>query len=149
MERLEQTGKEYIVNGEKIKARKRTNNKWFETQDSISYWDDFSKPKIAYREISTEMEAAIVPADWVINNKLYMITSNDESLLSYICAFLNSRLFSKIILQNVNFGGGKGVDFLGNIKLPPVTLSACNTDETFFASIFGLSKEETKFIELQ
>lgn len=111
--------------------------------------DDFSKPKIAYREISTEMEAAIVPADWVINNKLYMITSNDESLLSYICAFLNSRLFSKIILQNVNFGGGKGVDFLGNIKLPPVTLSACNTDETFFASIFGLSKEETKFIELQ
>ena len=77
--------------------------------------DDFSKPKIAYREISTEMEAAIVPADWVINNKLYMITSNDESLLSYICAFLNSRLFSKIILQNVNFGVGKGVDFLGNI----------------------------------
>ncbi len=42
-ERLEQTGKVYIVNGEKIKSRKKTNNKWFETQDSISYWDDFSK----------------------------------------------------------------------------------------------------------
>ena len=41
-ERLEQTGKTYAVNGEKIKARKKTNNKWFETQDSISYWDDFS-----------------------------------------------------------------------------------------------------------
>ncbi len=38
MERLEQTGKEHIVNGEKVKARKKTNNKWFETQDSISYW---------------------------------------------------------------------------------------------------------------
>ena len=37
-ERLEQTGKTYAVNGEKIKARKKTNNKWFETQDSISYW---------------------------------------------------------------------------------------------------------------
>ena len=48
MERLEQTGKSYIVNGEKIKARKKTNNKWFETQDSISYWEDFSKPKIMY-----------------------------------------------------------------------------------------------------
>lgn len=34
IERLEQTGKESIV-----KARKKTNNKWFETQDSISYWD--------------------------------------------------------------------------------------------------------------
>ena len=34
-ERLEQTGKTYIINGEKTKARKKTNNKWFETQDSI------------------------------------------------------------------------------------------------------------------
>ena len=39
IERLEQTGKEYIIDGEKVKARKKTNNKWFETQDSISYWD--------------------------------------------------------------------------------------------------------------
>ena len=38
MERLEQTGKSYIVNGEKIKARKKTNNKWFETQDSRGYY---------------------------------------------------------------------------------------------------------------
>ena len=50
LERLEQTGKEYKVNGEKIKARKKTNNKWFETQDSISYWEDFNKPKILWSE---------------------------------------------------------------------------------------------------
>ena len=37
-ERLEQSGKSYLINGEQIKARKKTNNKWFETQDSISYW---------------------------------------------------------------------------------------------------------------
>ena len=36
IERLEQTGKTHIVNGEKVKARKKTHNKWFETQDSIS-----------------------------------------------------------------------------------------------------------------
>ena len=41
-ERLEQTGRKYIVNGVEIKARKKTNNKWFETQDSISYWNVFS-----------------------------------------------------------------------------------------------------------
>ena len=34
-ERLEQTGKTYIINGQKVKARKKTSNKWFETQDSI------------------------------------------------------------------------------------------------------------------
>ena len=38
IERLEQTGKTHIVNGEKVKSRKKTHNKWFETQDSISYW---------------------------------------------------------------------------------------------------------------
>jgi type II restriction/modification system DNA methylase subunit YeeA len=31
-------------------ARKKTNNQWFETQDSISYWDDFSKQKILWAE---------------------------------------------------------------------------------------------------
>ena len=35
-ERLEQTGKVYNINGEIIKARKKTNNKWFETQDETS-----------------------------------------------------------------------------------------------------------------
>ena len=39
MERLEQTGKRYVINGEEVKARKKTSNKWFETQDSISYWE--------------------------------------------------------------------------------------------------------------
>ena len=43
-ERLEQTGKTYTLNGQKVKARKRTNNKWFETQDSISYWVVFVPP---------------------------------------------------------------------------------------------------------
>ena len=53
MERLEQTGKEYNINGEKVKARKKTNNKWFETQDSISYWDVFSRPKIIWKRVGS------------------------------------------------------------------------------------------------
>ncbi|MGQ3537760.1 Eco57I restriction-modification methylase domain-containing protein, partial [Ornithobacterium rhinotracheale] len=42
-ERLEQSGKTHEINGKRIKSRKKTNNKWFETQDSISYWEDFYK----------------------------------------------------------------------------------------------------------
>ena len=51
IERLEQTGCEYIIDGQKIKSRKKTNNKWFEMQDSINYWEEFSKPKIVYQEL--------------------------------------------------------------------------------------------------
>ncbi|WP_205941121.1 hypothetical protein, partial [Albibacterium indicum] len=36
-DRLKQTGDKG--------ARKKTNNRWFETQDSINYWEDFSKQK--------------------------------------------------------------------------------------------------------
>ena len=39
MERLEQTGRSYVINGEVVKARKKTSGKWFETQDSIAYWN--------------------------------------------------------------------------------------------------------------
>ncbi len=42
IERLEQTGETHIVNGNSIKSRKKTNNKWFEMQDSISYWEDYA-----------------------------------------------------------------------------------------------------------
>ncbi|MDR1246975.1 MAG: Eco57I restriction-modification methylase domain-containing protein [Clostridiales Family XIII bacterium] len=38
MERLEQTGKKYTIDGISFTARKKTGNKWFETQDQISYW---------------------------------------------------------------------------------------------------------------
>ena len=36
--RLEQTGVKHEYKGIKFKSRKKTSNKWFETQDSIGYW---------------------------------------------------------------------------------------------------------------
>ena len=61
-QKLAQTGQYVTINGKYIlddkgnreKSRKKTSNKWFETQDSISYWEDFSKPKIVYMEIQTD-----------------------------------------------------------------------------------------------
>ena len=98
IERLEQTGKVHTVNGEKIKARKKTNNKWYETQDSISYWEDFNKPKIVWGEISDrskfayESEGKYVPEA----TTFLMVGSH----LPYLFCVLNSPLsewfFSKV-----------------------------------------------------
>jgi hypothetical protein len=150
-DRLEQSGKKWLVGKEQVQARKKTNNKWFEVQDSINYWEEFSKPKIVYREISTDMMATIVPGGWFITNKLYMVTGKLEDL-EYICAFLNSKLFTKIVLKSVNFGGGKGADFLENIKLPKPPLNGISklSDseiDAYFCNLFNLNKEETKFIQ--
>ncbi|MCD7847744.1 MAG: hypothetical protein LUG49_06935 [Oscillospiraceae bacterium] len=113
MEQLEQTGIIRTIDGKQVKARKKTNNKWFETQDSISYWDDFSKQKIVYREISSAMDACLVEPDVMLNNKCYMVTGEH---LVYLLAFFNSSIFTKMILPQANLTGGKGDDFLKKIK---------------------------------
>ena len=87
IERLEQTGKTHIVNREKVKARKRTSNKWFETQDSISYWEDFSKPKIIWKIIGSRLAFAIDNNGIMLNNACYLLTGNH---LAHILGFLNS-----------------------------------------------------------
>ena len=114
IERLEQTGKIHYVNGQKIQARKKTNNKWFEMQDSISYWNEFSKQKIVYREISDAMDACMVGEDIFVNNKCYLITGEH---LPYLLAFFNSTLFTKIILPSANITGGKGNAFIESIPV--------------------------------
>ncbi len=96
-ERLEQSGKSYIVNGERISARKKTNNKWFETQDSISYWDDFSKQKIMYPNMTKYLPFYLDDKGFFQNDKSFFITGPN---LSFLCAFLNSSLFKYCFINN-------------------------------------------------
>ena len=90
MERLEQTGKVHNVNGERIKSRKKTNNKWFETQDSISYWEDFIKPKVIYPNMTKYMPFVFDNKMYLTNQKCFIITGK---YVAYLTAFFNSSLF--------------------------------------------------------
>ncbi len=88
IEKLEQTGRTHIVNGETIKARKKTNNKWFETQDSISYWDDFSKPKIVWGNLNLRASFAMALDDSFVNAPSPMIVPASK----YLLGMLNSKI---------------------------------------------------------
>ena len=90
IERLEQTGKTHDFNGKKVKARKKTNNKWFETQDSISYWEDFFKPKIIYPNMTKYMPFVFDDKSYLTNQKCFIITGKN---VAYLTAFFNSSLF--------------------------------------------------------
>jgi hypothetical protein len=89
-ERLEQSGNK--------KSRKKTNHKWFETQDSISYWEDFSKQKIVYPNMSKYLP-------FVYDNKIGYF-SNDKSFIitgkhiEYLVIFFNSSLFKYCFRDN-------------------------------------------------
>ena len=96
-ERLEQTGKKYIINEEEIKARKKTSNKWFETQDSISYWEDFFKPKIMYPNMTKYMPFYYDEKGFYQNDKSFMITGKH---IPFLTAFLNSSLFKFCFRDN-------------------------------------------------
>lgn len=79
-DRLKQTGE--------LGARKKTNNQWFETQDSISYWDDFSKQKIAWGNLNLKAAFTIAPEGFYVNAPCPMIVPANK----YLLAILNSKL---------------------------------------------------------
>jgi len=81
-DRLKQTGDK--------EARKKTNNQWFETQDSIGYWEDFSKQKIIYPNMTKYMPFYLDNKVFYTNQKCFIITGSN---ISFLTAFLNSSLF--------------------------------------------------------
>lgn len=110
-ERLEQSGKEYVINGEKIKARKKTNNKWFEVQDSIAYWQEFDKPKIVWNRIASEKLFALVESGIYIQDSMHFFTEkypekSKGNNLKILNIFLNSKLY--VFLMNLIVGGAAG-----------------------------------------
>ncbi len=89
-DRLKQTGDKG--------ARKKTNNQWFETQDSIGYWEDFFRPKIVWGEISDKTKFSIELEGEYVNEATTFLLVGDSLL--YLVGYLNSKLseyfFSKI-----------------------------------------------------
>ena len=96
-ERLEQTGAIYRRDGMEIKARKKTNNQWFETQDSISYWEDFDEQKIIYPNMTKFLPFYYDKKKFLQNDKSFMITGKH---LAYLTAFFNSSLFKLCFRDN-------------------------------------------------
>jgi adenine-specific DNA-methyltransferase len=166
-DRLKQTGD----NG----ARKKTHNQWFETQDSISYWEDFSKQKIVWKIIGDQMAFFIDSHNYIVNNACYILTGDS---LVYLVAALNSRIIKWYSYQTNMNKTGVGDMQVGaqNVVLFPIPFLSQveqisfvhlvesileekeNGGETskfeseinmLLYKLYNLSKEEIDFIELQ
>lgn len=88
IEKLEQTGVKRIINGEEVKSRKKTNNKWFETQDAIAYYAEFAKPKIMYQKFQVKPCFVYDEQGLYCNDSMWIIPTEDKALL----ALLNSKM---------------------------------------------------------
>lgn len=169
-ERLEQTGKTYTINGEKIKSRKKTNNKWFETQDSISYWEDFYQQKIVWGEISDRSKFAFdFSGAFVPEATTFLMVGRH---LPYLLCILNSPL-SEWFFSKVGTTTGVGTVRWKKFTIQELIIPKVSPqDEAFFLqqindyivqktdlkefaysvnkylySIVGLSNEEESYVE--
>ena len=165
IEKLEQTGRTHIVNGETIKARKKTNNKWFETQDSISYWDDFNQPQIVWIELSDDPKFAYAENITSVNTVFFMTGDNILHLLGLLNSKLVTWYFHHCIGTTSGVGTNRWLKYtIEQIPMPPVDsqleklsldiskLYDQGTDteiDLLVCKLYGLGKEETDYIMVQ
>ena len=164
--RLEQTGKEYNINGEKIKARKKTNNEWFETQDSINYWEDFNKPKIIWKRIGSILRFSYDNNGCAGLDSTCFATGVD---IPYLCCVLNSKMGHYLLKDAPKTGTGDllvSVQAVEPIRVPIPTnevsgmlsyklnqimtndsISVEEELDTIIYDLYNLSKEEIIYIE--
>ena len=109
-QKLAQTGKFVEIEGKRItigntpeKARKRTSNKWFETQDSISYWEDFSRPKIIWKRIGSILRFSYDNRGCLgLDSTCFAAGEHIE----YLCCVLNSLMGHYLLKDSPKTGTG-------------------------------------------
>ena len=137
-DRLKQTGDKG--------SRKKTNNKWFETQDSISYWDDFNRQKIIYPNMTKFLPFVYDLDGFYVNQKCFIITGEK---IAYLTAFLNSKIF-KCCFKN-NFpelqGGTREISKIFFEKISVIKISS-EINENFKSLFEQFHKNELSNNEL-
>jgi hypothetical protein len=102
---LESYGKRIHQIGEKG-TRKKTGNKWFETQDQIAYHEEFSKEKIVWQRVTKEPMFCLTESNIFIQDSMAFITTDENT--SYLMVILNSRLIKLFVEMFVHKYGNTG-----------------------------------------
>ena len=156
-EKLEQSGKKYQINGVLVKSRKKTNNQWFETQDSIAYWDLFFQPKICWKAVGRRLAFALVEEGIYLTAPASFISggSNNEILLAYLCSAVANYYINQY--SDSTGAGDLMLNIQSLVKLPIpqqqsqklIDAIKRENDDLIDQSIFeiyGFSKDEIDFI---
>ena len=105
-------------------CRKKTSNKWFETQDNIAYYEDFEKEKIVWNRISSELCFSYDNKGHLILDSMFMINCADKFLRHYFIGVLNSNL-AKFWIKNNAATLGDGVYgakiYIEKLPIPKIT----------------------------
>jgi adenine-specific DNA-methyltransferase len=95
--RLHQTGESFTENGITQNSRKKTQNKWFETQDAITFHKEFSKEKIIWKRIGSLLRFSYSDEEIFCLDSTCIATGEK---MKYLTAFLNSKLCHYQLFEN-------------------------------------------------
>ncbi|GAA7217028.1 class I SAM-dependent DNA methyltransferase [Helicobacter pylori] len=110
-------------------CRKKTNNQWFETQDTIAYHEDFEKEKIVYGEIVQEPRFYLDNGEYELGYFYAEATSFilTGEHLHYLLGMLHSKLIT-FAFKTFYAGGGLGESgyrhkkaFIERLPIPKIT----------------------------
>jgi type I restriction-modification system DNA methylase subunit len=113
-ERLEQSGKKG--------SRKKTSNKWYETQDTIAYYNEFKKPKIMYQVFQVKPCFIYDDKGLFCNNSIWFIPTKDKALLGILNSKLGWWLITKYCTQIQN-GFQLIWKYFGQVPIPELSNS--------------------------
>lgn len=137
--KINQTGETFISQiGQKEKTRKKTGNKWFETQDQIAYYKEFEKEKIVYPNMTKYLPFIFDNEGLYTNQKCFIVTG---SSLKFLVAILNSSISHYYIRQNLPElqGGTRELSkvFFINHPVPKISKSQQKPFETLVDKIIS------------
>jgi hypothetical protein len=119
---LEQSGKKYPELG--FDARKKTGNKWFETQDQIAYYPEFEKEKVFFKAVGRNLTFAKVEPGIMLTAPASFLTGSN---LNFILGVLCSKYTNYYVEQTSDKTGAGdimlNVQSFERIKIPPITPS--------------------------
>jgi len=142
LEKLEQTGKQG--------SRKKSSNKWFETQDTIAFWREFQQPKIIWKRIGSILRFSYDDTGFCSLDSTCIATGKH---LKYLVGVLNSKLI-EIELNRFAPKTGTGdliisVQALTPLKIPIPNESQEKEMEVLVDQIIVNKKENLDTSELE
>ena len=118
---------------------------WAWMQEPVNYWEDFSKPKLLYADITEKLNFCLCKEELFCNNTAYFITSENEKVLENLHSFLNTSVadwYYKTLSVQL---GEKAVRMFSVYVLEiPVPLVS---DKNIY-DVLGLTHDEIKYIEM-
>jgi hypothetical protein len=146
-DRLKQTGEKG--------ARKKTNNQWFETQDTIGYWEDFSKQKVVWARLMRISKTdtnnfprfTLLPEKTYIADSLCFFIGED---IEFLQGILNSEFAEYYFFNNIAILDDGGMQMRQQyVELIPIPFISTLFKEEIVNAVKLLNTNYSKDVDIQ